>query len=38
MLEDYKEYDKIIYKQMENAISNNLSNTYLFDLYNNLYA
>lgn len=38
MLEDYKEYDKIIYKQMENAISNNLSHAYLFDLNNNVYA
>lgn len=38
MLEEYKNYDKIIYRQMENAINNNLSHAYLFDLNNNVYA
>lgn len=38
MLEEYKEYDSIIYKQLKNAINNNLSHAYIFDLNNNIYA
>lgn len=38
MLDEYRDYDKIIYKQLENAIDNNLSHAYLFDLNNNVNA
>ena len=38
MLEEYKEYDSIIYKQLKNAINSNLSHAYIFDLNNNIYA
>lgn len=38
MLEEYKNYEPIIYKQMKNALKNNLSHAYLFDMNNNIYA
>ena len=38
MLEEYEDCDKIVYKQMKNAIDSNLSHAYLFDLNNNVYA
>ena len=38
MLEEYKNFEPIIYKQMRNALKGNLSHAYLFDLNNNVYA
>jgi len=38
MLEEYKNFEPIIYKQMKNALKGNLSHAYLFDLNNNVYA
>lgn len=38
MLEEYKNFEPIIYKQMLRALDNNLSHAYLFDLNNNVYA
>lgn len=38
MLEEYKNYEPIIYKQMKNALKGNLSHAYLFDLNNNVYG
>ncbi len=38
MLEEYKSFEPIIYKQMIKALNNNLSHAYLFDLNNNVYA
>lgn len=38
MLEEYKDYEPIIYKQMKNALKKNLSHAYLFDMNNNIYA
>ena len=38
MLDDYKEIDLTIYKQMKKSLNNNLSHAYLFDLNNNIYA
>ena len=38
MLEDYKNFELIIYRQMKNALKGNLSHAYLFDLNNNVYA
>jgi len=38
MLDEYKDYEPIIYKQMKNALNGNLSHAYLFDLNNNVYA
>ena len=38
MLDDYKEYEPIIYKQLINALNGNLSHAYLFDLNDNIYA
>ena len=38
MLEDFKNFEPIIYRQMKNALNDNLSHAYLFDLNNNVYA
>lgn len=38
MLEEYKTYEPIIYRQMKNALKNNLTHAYLFDMNNNIYA
>ena len=38
MLEDYKNFEPVIYRQMKNALKGNLSHAYLFDLNNNVYA
>ena len=38
MLEKYKDFEPIIYKQMINALENNISHAYLFDLNRNVYA
>ena len=38
MLEEYKNFEPVIYKQMKNALNGNLSHAYLFDLNNNVYA
>jgi len=38
MLEEYKNYEPIIYKQMKKALNNNLSHAYLFDMNQNIYA
>ena len=38
MLEEYKNFEPIIYRQMKNALKGNLTHAYLFDLNNNVYA
>lgn len=38
MLEEYKNFEPVIYKQMKNALNGNLSHAYLFDLNNNIYG
>lgn len=38
MLLEYKDFEPIIYKQMINALENNISHAYLFDLNRNVYA
>ena len=38
MLEDYKDYEPIIYRQMKNALKNKLSHAYLFEMNDNIYA
>lgn len=38
MLEEYKCFEPIIYKQMKNALKGKLSHAYLFNLNNNIYA
>ena len=38
MLENYKNFEPIIYRQMKNALKCNLSHAYLFDLNNNVYG
>ena len=38
MLEEYKNYEPIIYRQMKKALDNNLSHAYLFDMNQNIYA
>lgn len=38
MLEDYKEFEPIIYRQMKNSLKNKLSHAYLFEMNDNIYA
>lgn len=38
MLDEYKNCDYIIYRQMKNALKNGLSHAYLFNINNNIYA
>lgn len=38
MLDEYKDLEPVIYKQMLNALHGNLSHAYLFDLNRNVYA
>ena len=38
MLEDYKEIDQVVYKQMIKSVDSNLSHAYLFNLNDNIYA
>ena len=38
MLDDYKDVEPVIYKQLKNALNGNLSHAYLFDLNSNVYA
>ena len=38
MLEEYKDKEQIIYKQMKNSITKGLSHAYLFNLNGNVYS